>query len=86
MVHNELSSLVDKHLQGDESEDWELDVLFAELSTIFPEPVGLLPEEAAAMHQDEVRKSDCWAMRRPSYARMEGESRRRHRSVRWRGW
>ena len=56
MVHNEVSSLVDKHLQGDDSEEWELDAFFAELSTIFPEQVDLTPEQAASMHQDEVRQ------------------------------
>ena len=56
MVHSELSSLVDGHLQGDDSGEWDLDTLFAELSTIFPEPVGLTPEEASNMHQDEVRE------------------------------
>ena len=56
MVEKELSSLVDDHLQGDESEEWELDALYADLSTIFPEAVGLTPEEAAGMHQGEVRE------------------------------
>ena len=73
MVRNELSSLVEKHLQGDESEDWELDPLFAETSTIFPEATGLTLDEAFNMHQDEVRERLLYyagAM----YHRMESES------------
>ena len=56
IVHNELSSQVDRHLEGDDSEDWELDALFAELSAIFPEATGLTLDEASNMHQDEVRE------------------------------
>ncbi len=55
MVQSELSSLVDNHLEGDDSEEWELDAMFAELSAIFPESLALSPDDAAAMHQDEVR-------------------------------
>ena len=73
MVRNELSALVEKNLQGDESEDWELDALFTELSTIFPEATGLTLDEASNMHQDEVRErllDHADAM----YLRMENES------------
>ncbi len=72
MVEKELSSLVDNRLQGDDSEEWELDALFAELSGIFPEQVRLTPEEAASMHRDEVRE---WLLEYAAdmYDRMESE-------------
>ncbi|MDE2860478.1 MAG: preprotein translocase subunit SecA [Chloroflexota bacterium] len=72
MVHGQLSSLVDSNMQGDESEDWELDALFAELSTIFPQGVELSPEETASMHQEEVRET-LLEFADASYDRMESE-------------
>ena len=73
MVEKELSSLVSDHLQGDESEDWELDPLFAELSTIFPEAADLTPEAAAVMHQEEVRER-LLKYAGSMYDRLESES------------
>ena len=56
MIQKELSSLVSTHLSSENSEEWDLATLTAEIQTIFPLPPGLDREDIAGMHPEEVQE------------------------------
>ncbi len=56
MIQKELSSLVSTHLSSENSEEWDLATLSAEIQTIFPLPPGLDREDIAGMHREEVQE------------------------------
>ncbi len=56
MVQRELDELVDVHLQGRESEEWDVEGLFNELSTVLPPLEGFTMENARNMTREEVRE------------------------------
>ena len=57
MLNDEISGLVESHLQSRNSEEWDVDGLFLELSGLFPAPPDLTPENAALMTKDEVEEA-----------------------------
>ena len=56
MIHKEISSLVSAHLEGDESENWELDSFVTALQAIFPLPADLGTAEMTTMHPGEIEE------------------------------
>ncbi|MDA0988603.1 MAG: preprotein translocase subunit SecA [Chloroflexi bacterium] len=54
MVHKELSALVADHLPDENSENWDVNALLAELNTIFPTPPDLSQSSMENMHPEEV--------------------------------
>ena len=56
MVHKELSELVDAHLSDENSENWDLNALIAELNAIFPKPPELSQDSMANMHPEGIEE------------------------------
>ena len=56
MVDEELTGLLDGHLAGGNSEDWDLDGLVRELRTCFPLPSELQPYELRQLEKDEIQQ------------------------------
>jgi preprotein translocase subunit SecA len=54
MVHKELSGLVADNLPDENSENWDMNALVAELNTIFPMPLDLSQRSMENMHPEEV--------------------------------
>ena len=54
MVHKELSALVADHLPDENSENWDVNAILAELNTIFPTPPDLSQSSMENMHPEEV--------------------------------
>jgi len=57
MLHDAISNVVEAHLQGRDSRDWDLEGLFAEIEAIFPSPPDLSEEQADLMTREEVEEA-----------------------------
>ena len=57
IVHREIDSLLSLHLQGRDSDEWEVESLFAELGTMLPPLEGLTEESVRTMSTDEVAEA-----------------------------
>ncbi len=55
MVRKELSSLVAERLADENSDNWDVNTLFAELNTILPVPPDLSSDSMSNMHPEEIR-------------------------------
>ena len=57
IVHREIDSLLSLDLQGRDSDEWEVESLFAELGTMLPPLEGLTEESVRTMSKDEVAEA-----------------------------
>ena len=56
MIHKELSALVTDHLSDENSENWDINAVLAELNTIFPMPPDLTQSNMTNMHPEEIEE------------------------------
>ena len=56
MVEEELGGLLDTHLAGQNSEDWDVEGLVREIRTCFPLPAELQQYELRQMEKDEIQQ------------------------------
>ena len=84
MVEKHFSSLVDLHLAGDHSEEWDINGLLNALRPVLPLPPDLTPDRIAGLRREEV-KDALMDLAGQAYDELEGRlgSEMMRRAERW---